>query len=74
MVDLIPFFHRVRKILKERKITTLQFECDTGIARRILYKTDHRPHKATLMAIAYYLKMDGEELVKGTDVEDIWHG
>lgn len=71
--DLIPFGDKVRTILKSRKITTAQFEVDTGIGRRVLYRTDHRHHKSTLMAIAYYLKLDGDELVDGTDAMDAWY-
>lgn len=73
MDDRIPFGDKVRTILKSRKITTAQFERDTGIGRRLLYKTGHKHHKPTLMGIAYYLKMEGEDLVKGTDAEDVWY-
>lgn len=72
--DMIPFGDKVRTILKSRKITTAQFEVDTGIGRRVLYRNDHRHHKSTLMAIAYYLNMTVEDLVDGTDAIDILYG
>lgn len=73
MDKVIPFGDRLRKILKERKISTAKFEMDTGIGRRLLYKSEYKHHKSTLMAIAYYLKIDGEELVDGTDAMDAWY-
>lgn len=73
MDNQIPFCVKLRKILKERGISMLKFEYDTGIGRRIFYDQNHKRHKSLLMAIAYYLKMTGEELVAGTDAEDIWY-
>ena len=73
MDDLIPFGYKLRNILKERKISHVRFEMDTGIRRGILYATKHRHHRSTLMAIAYYLKMDVEALVEDTDAMDDWY-
>ena len=67
------FRDHLRDLLRERGISTYQFEADTGIARRIFY-TDRGSHRrATLMAIAYYLGMRVEDLVAGTDAENIWY-
>lgn len=73
MGDQISFIEKLRMILKERDISTHQFERDTLIARRIFYDKGRSLHKSTLMAIAYYLKMDAEEMVEGTDAEDVWY-
>lgn len=73
MADQIPFVDKLRQLLKERGISTQQFERDTLIARRIFYDKGRKLHKSTLMGIAYYLKMDGEDLVEGTDAEDVWY-
>lgn len=73
MDNVIPFHIKLRKILDERGISMLKFEYDTRIDRRIFYNKKHKHGKSLLMAIAYYLKMTGEELVAGTDAEDIWY-
>jgi hypothetical protein len=73
MDKLIPFCDKLRKILKEKGISTLKFEYDTGIGRRIFYETNRKHGKSLLMGIAYYLNMTVEELVKGTDAEDVWY-
>ena len=75
MANLIPFKQRVKDILRERGITILQFCEDTGISRENFFyrKTQHKHCKYIHMAIAYYLNMTVEELVKGTDAEDVWY-
>ena len=73
MGDQISFIDKLRMILKKRNISTHQFERDTLIARRIFYDKGRRLNKSTLMAIAYYLKMDAEEMIEGTDAEDVWY-
>lgn len=73
MGDQISFIDKLRMILKERNISTHKFQQDTLIDRRIFYDKERRIHKSTLMAIAYYLKMDAEEMVEGTDAEDVWY-
>lgn len=62
------FGDKLRRILYSRGISTVRFELETGIARRIFY--EERPlRQATIMAIAYYLDMEVEELVEGTNAE-----
>ena len=52
----------------------MQFEADTGMSRRFLYKGYHRKLcRSTLMALAYYLGMTVEELVDGTDAMQYWY-
>lgn len=62
---------RIKTLLREKQITTLKFEEDTRISRRILYDTSRIPHKSTLMGIAYYLGITLEDLVSETDMETI---
>lgn len=76
MADLMPFKNKVRALLKERKITFVQFSIDTGIDQRNFFyrKESHKHCRYIHMAIAYYLGMDVEELVAGTDAEIDWYG
>lgn len=46
----------------------LQF--GVGVHRKTLYRGPK--HKATIAAIAYYLGISAEELVAGTDAEEVW--
>lgn len=72
MPDIIPFTERLKGILHERKITIGQFCFDTGIDRKgFFYKKGHKHHKVYYMAIAYYLNMTVEDLVEGTDAEEV---
>ena len=73
MADQIPFVDKLRMILKERDISTHRFQRETLIDRKIFYNKDRQLHKSTLMGIAYYLKMDAEEMVEGTDAENVWY-
>ena len=70
---MIPIGRKIQSILYERDISTQQFERDTGIARRIFYPRKARIHRSVLMAVAYYLEMDVEDLVEGTDAYDRWY-
>lgn len=70
----IPFHLRLRQLLAERNITTVKFELDTGIARRILYKQDRKVTRAIIMACAYYFGISVDELIDGTTGEDFWYG
>ena len=73
MADQIPFVDKLRMILKERGISTHRFQRETLIDRKIFYNKERQLHKSTLMGIAYYLKMDAEEMVEGTDAENVWY-
>ena len=70
---MIPIGQKISSLLYSRGISTNKFERDTGIARRILYPSEYKPRRATLMAVAYYLDTTVEELVSGTDAEENWH-
>lgn len=74
---MTPFRDKVRALLKERGITLTRFEDDTGINRANFFyrkKVFHKHCRYIHMAIAYYLGMDAEELVAGTDAEIDWYG
>ena len=75
MDELIPFKQRLKDILRERNITILRFCEDTGINRENFFyrKANHKHCRYIYLAIAYYLNMTVEELVKGTDAEDDWY-
>ena len=69
---MIPFREKLKRILKEKGISTRQFEIDTGICKDILYY-ERKTHKSMLMGLAYYLEMKVEDMIEGTDAEDIWY-
>ena len=73
---MTPFKDRVRSILKERKISLLRFSDDLGLSRENFFYTRgcHKHCRYIHMAIAYYLNMDVEELIAGTDAEIDWYG
>lgn len=73
---MTPFKYRVKQILKERGISLLKFSDDTGINRENFFyrRESHKHCRYIHMAIAYYLNMDVEELVLGTDAEIDWYG
>lgn len=73
MDDVIPFQVKLRQLLKEKGISTWKFEIDTGICRKIFYSKNRKFHKSMLMAIAYYLEMNVEEMIDGTDAMDYWY-
>lgn len=70
---MIPFKDKVKEILKSHKIPLTRFAEETGIDRvNFFYKDMHKHCRYIHMAIAYYLGMDVEELVSGTDAEHEW--
>lgn len=65
------FIYRVQDLLAERDEVLNDLQRGVGVQRKTLYKGPKR--KQTIAAIAYYLGMDADELVAGTDVEEIWN-
>ena len=65
------FIYRVQGLLAERGEVLNDLQRGVGVQRKTLYKGPKR--KQTIAAIAYYLSMDADELVAGTDVEEIWN-
>ena len=62
------FGEKLKRILYSRDISTLRFERETGIGRKLFY-AERKINTSTIMAIAYYLNMEVEELVEGTTAE-----
>lgn len=74
--ELPPFKDKVKALLRERGISGVKFQDDTGIHRGNFFyrKGTHAHCRYIHMAIAYYLGMDVEELVADTDAEIDWYG
>ena len=71
MAEPIPLRRRIYQLIREKGITTSQFEAETGIGRRILYE-NRKTQWSTLMGLAYYFGITVEELVAGTTMEERW--
>lgn len=68
---MIRFIYRVQDLLAEKGEVLNDLQRGAGVHRKTLYRGPKR--KQTIAAIAYYLNMSAEELVAGTDVEEIWN-
>ena len=64
------FIYRVQDLLAERNEVLNDLQRGVGVNRKTLYRGPQR--KQTIAAIAYYLGVDAEQLVAGTDAEEIW--
>ena len=67
---MIRFLYRVQDLLAERNEVLNDLQRGVGVNRKTLYRGPKR--KQTIAAIAYYLGVDAEQLVAGTDAEEIW--
>ena len=65
------FLYRVQDLLAERGESLNDLQCGAGVNRKTLYRGPKR--KQTIAAVAYYLGMNAEELVAGTDAEEVWN-
>ena len=68
---MIKFVYRVQNLLAERGEVLNDLQRGVGVHRKTLYAGPKR--KPIIAAIAYYLDISAEELVAGTDVEEIWN-
>ena len=68
---MIRFVHRVQNLLAERGEVLNDLQCGAGVNRKTLYRGPQR--KQTIAATAYYLGISAEELVAGTDAEELWN-
>ena len=64
------FIYRVQDLLAVRGEVLNDLQRGAGVHRKTLYRGPKR--KQTIAAIAYYLGVSAEELVAGTDVEEVW--
>ena len=67
----IRFLYRVQELLAERGEVLNDLQREVGVNRKTLYRGPQR--KQTIAAVAYYLRMNAEELVAGTDAEEVWY-
>ena len=65
------FVYRVQNLLAERNEVLNDLQRGAGVHRKTLYRGPKR--KQTIAAIAYYLNMRAEDLVAGTDAEEVWN-
>ena len=68
---MMRFVYRVQNLLAERGEVLNDLQRGSGVNRKTLYRGPQR--KQTIAAVAYYLGMSAEELVAGTDVEELWY-
>ena len=68
---MTKFVYRVQNLLAERNEVLNDLQRGAGVHRKTLYRGPNR--KQTIAAIAYYLNMRAEELVAGTDAEEVWN-
>ena len=68
---MVRFIYRVQSLLGARGEVLNDLQCGVGVNRKTLYRGPKR--KQTIAAIAYYLDMNAEDLVAGTDAEETWN-
>ena len=65
------FIYRVQNLLAAQGEVLHDMQRVIGINRKTLYNGPKQKH--IIAAIAYYLDINVEELVAGTDAEEIWN-
>lgn len=65
------FMYRVQNLLAERGEVLNDLYRGVGVHRKTVYRGPRS--KSVVAAIAYYLDISAEELVAGTDAEEIWN-
>lgn len=68
---MIKFIHRVQDLLALRGEVLHDLQRSVGVHRKTIYRGVK--NKSTIAAIAYHLGTSAEELVAGTDAEEIWN-
>jgi hypothetical protein len=64
------FVYRVQDLLDKRGEALNDLQRGAGVNRKTLYRGPKR--KQTIAAVAYYFGISAEELVAGTDAEEVW--
>jgi hypothetical protein len=67
---MIKFIYRVQNLLAERGEVLNDLSRGVGVSRRTIYRGIKS--KSMIAAIAYYFRINAEELVAGTELEEIW--
>ena len=68
---MVRFVRRVQYLLADRGEVLNDLTCKVGVTRSTMYRGPK--FKQTIAAVAYYLGVDADELVKGTDAEEVWN-
>ena len=68
---MTKLIYRVQNLLAERGEVLNDLQRGSGVNRTTLYRGPQR--KQTIAATAYYLGISAEELVAGTDAEEVWN-
>jgi len=68
---MMRFVYRVQNLLADRGEVLGDLQRNVGVYRSTLYRGPKS--KQTVAAVAYYLGIDAEELVAGTDAEEVWY-
>lgn len=68
---MTKFIYRVQDLLADRGEVLNDLQSGVGVYRTTMYRGTRQ--KSTIAAIAYYLGISAEELVAGTDAEEIWN-
>lgn len=68
---MMKFVHRVQNLLAERGEVLNDLYLGVGVHRQTMYRGP--ASKSTIAAVAYYLGVDADELVAGTDAEETWN-
>ena len=69
--ERMRFFDRMNQLMKEKGKCWFGLEDAVGVYKRTVYRGVKT--RSTLAAIAYYLEMRVEDMVNGTDAEDVWY-
>ena len=72
MSERMEFNKKLLRILRKKGKSIKGLERETGVARKTIWRGVRT--RSTLCAIAYYAEERVEDLVEGTEMEDIWYG
>ena len=65
------FNDRLKQLMKEKGKSFVDMEDKIGIYNKTVWRGVKR--RSTLAAIAYYMEMRVEDMIDGTDAEDVWY-
>lgn len=72
MSERMEFRKKLVRILRKKGKSIQGMEREAGVSRHTLWRGVRT--RSTLCAIAYYAEDRVEDLVEGTEMEDIWYG
>ena len=65
------FNDRLKQLMKEKGKSFVDMEDKIGIYNKTVWRGVKR--RSTLAAIAYYMEMRVEDMIAGTEAEDVWY-